>query len=246
VSESAARALWPEADPVGQVVRLDEASLESRTLTVAGVVRDVPGLRVMPFEKAVVYVPTSAARAGTSIVARVHGDPERARRALVTRLAAVDPEMGRRVITMKTLARAETELLRIAFALTVALGGLALVLTLSGLFSVLSYLVEQRTREIGVRIALGATTRDVARLVLSQSIRPVGFGLLVGGTSAAGLAVLLLATPAAATIGGVVHVFDPVAYAVSASIIIAACLAAASIPAARAARLDATQALRSE
>ena len=61
------------------------------------------------------------------------------------------------------------------------LGGLALVLTLSGLFSVLSYLVEQRTKEIGVRMALGATAGDVTRLVLSQSIRPVGVGLLIGG-----------------------------------------------------------------
>ena len=128
---------------------------------------------------------------------------------------------------MRTLARMDTYFLQIAFWLTVVLGGLALALTLSGLFSVLSYLVEQRTREIGVRMALGATTRDVTRLVLSQSIRPVGFGLVIGGGSAAGLAALLLATPAAATIGEIVHVLDPVAYAVSLLIIIAACLVAA-------------------
>ena len=147
---------------------------------------------------------------------------------------------------MRTLARMETYFLQIAFWLTVVLGGLALALTLSGLFSVLSYLVEQRTREIGVRMALGATTRDVTRLVLSQSIRPVGVGLFIGGGSAAGLAALLLATPAAATIGEIVHVLDPVAYAVSLLIIIAACLVAASIPATRAARLDPTRALRQE
>jgi putative ABC transport system permease protein len=95
-------------------------------------------------------------------------------------------------------------------------------------------------------MALGATTRDVTRLVLSQSIRPVGFGLFVGGGSAAGLAALLLATPAAAPIGQIVHVFDPVAYAVSVLIIIAACLVAAAGPATRAARLDPTRALRQE
>jgi ABC-type antimicrobial peptide transport system permease subunit len=128
--------------------------------------------------------------------------------------------------------------------LTVVLGGLALALTLSGLFSVLSYLVEQRTREMGVRMALGATARDVTRLILAQSIRPVGVGLLIGGGAAAALAAVLLATPAAATIGAVVRVFDPLAYAVSLIVIIAACLAAASIPAARAAHLDPAQTLR--
>jgi hypothetical protein len=268
VSETAARALWPNADAVGQVARLDpdptseprrvgdlsavapgakeEPPLESRTFTVAGVVRDVAGFRFAPFKAAVVYVPTSAAMPKTSLIARVHGDPELARQTLLNRLTTIDPDMARQVFSMRTLARAETYFLQVAFWLTVVLGGLALALTLSGLFGVLSYLVEQRTREIGVRMALGATTRDVTRLVLSQSIRPVGFGLFIGGGSAAGLAALLLATPAAATIGEIVHVFDPVAYAVSLLIIIAACLVAASIPATRAARLDPTRALRQE
>jgi putative ABC transport system permease protein len=119
-------------------------------------------------------------------------------------------------------------------------------LTLSGLFSVLSYLVEQRTREIGVRMALGATALDVTRLVLSQSLRPVVVGLVFGGGSAAGLSALLLATPAADIIGQMVHVLDPVAYVTSLLIIMAACLAAASIPATRAACLDPTRTLREE
>ena len=84
------------------------------------------------------------------------------------------------------------------------------MLTLSGLFSVLSYLVEQRAKDIGVRMALGATTRNVAQLVLSQSLRPVSIGLVVGGGLAAALATVLMATPAASAIGSVVHVFDPV------------------------------------
>ena len=225
---------------------VDEPPLESRTFTVVGVVRDVAGFRFAPFKQAVVYVPTSAAMPRTSLIARVHGDPELARQTLLNRLTAIDPDMARQVTTMRTMARMETYFLQIAFWLTVVLGGLALALTLSGLFSVLSYLVEQRTREIGVRMALGATTRDVTRLVLSQSIRPVGVGLFIGGGSAAGLATLLLATPAAATIGEIVHVLDPVAYAVSLLIIIAACLVAAAVPATRAARLDPTRALRQE
>jgi predicted permease len=255
VSEATALALWPNADALGQVVRLDadsksetrgvdETPLGSRTFTVVGVVRDVAGFRIAPFKQAIVYIPTSAAMPNTALVARVHGDPELARQTLLTRLTSIDPTME--VVTMRWVTRMETYLLQLAFWLTVSLGGLALALTLSGLFSVLSYLVEQRTREIGVRMALGATNRDVTRLVLSQSIRPVGVGLFLGGGSAAGLAALLLATPAAATIGQIVHVFDPVAYAVSLLIIVAACLLAASIPASRAARLDPTRALRHE
>jgi predicted permease len=257
VSETAARTLWPDAEPVGQVVRLHpdpaaqppgggEPPLESRAFAVVGVVRDVTGLRIAPFKKAVVYVPASATMPATSLVARVHGDPELARQALLNRVTTIDPAMARQVITMRTLARIDTYFLQIAFWLTVVVGGLALALTLSGLFSVLSYLVEQRTREIGVRMALGATTRDVTLLVVSQSTRPVGVGLLVGGGSAAALASLLLAIPAAAAIGDIVHVLDPAAYAVSLLIIIAACVVAAAVPATRAARLDPTRALRQE
>jgi ABC-type antimicrobial peptide transport system permease subunit len=182
----------------------------------------------------------------TSLIARVHGDPELARQRLLNRLTMIDPNMARQVLTMRTLARMDTYLLQIAFWLTVVLGGLALALTLSGLFSVLSYLVEQRTREIGVRMALGATMRDVTRLVLSQSIRPVGVGLFIGGASAAGLASLLLAMQGAAAVGGIVHVLDPVAYAVSLLFIVTACALAGLIPARRAARLDPASTLRQD
>ncbi|MGH9199708.1 MAG: ABC transporter permease [Vicinamibacterales bacterium] len=256
VSETTAHALWPNADAVGQVVRLDrdakseprsvdEPLLESRAFTVIGVVRDVAGFRIAPVPKAVVYVPTSAAMPKTALVARVHGDPDLAGQTLLNRLTMIDPNMDQ-VGSLRWVTRMETYLLQVAFWFTVVLGGLALALTVSGLFGVLSYLVEQRTKEIGVHMALGATTHDVARLVLSQSIRPVGFGLLIGGGSVAGLSGLLLATPAAAPIGEIVHALDPVAYAVSLLIIIAACLVAASIPATRAARLDPTLTLRQE
>ena len=132
------------------------------------------GFRLAGFKEAGIYVATSAATAETALTVRVHGDPELARRALLKRLVTVDPNMGM-VITMRTMGRLETYALQAAFWLALVLGGLALVLTLSGIFSVLSYLVEQRTKEIGVRMALGATTRDVTSLVLSQSARPVVF-----------------------------------------------------------------------
>lgn len=256
VSETVARQLWPKSDAVGQMLhlepdpnsetrRVDEPPLPSRTFTVVGVVRDVAGFRLADFMEAGVYVPTSFATAETSLTVRVHGDPEQARRALLQRLTAIDPNMGQ-VITMRTIARMETYLLQIGFWLTLVLGALALVLTLSGLFSVLSYLVEQRKKEIAVRMAVGATSRTVAGLVLSQSARPVAVGVVAGSGLAAGLAIALMSTPAATKIGSIVRVFDPVAYAASLACIVTACVLAASIPVLRAARIDPMRTLRQE
>jgi predicted permease len=258
VSEHAARQLWPGADAVGQILRLesdpktdpreaDDPPSLSRSVVIVGVARDVAGFRLgaSRIGSSGVYLPISAEAAKTSLTMRVRGDVDRARRSLVDRMAAVDPNMGE-MSALRTVARMEAYLLAIPFWLTLVLGSLALVLTLSGLFSVLSYLVEQRTREIGVRMALGATSRAIAALVLSQSARPVGIGLLLGGSLTAALGGLLLATPAAEDIGSSVRLFDPVAYLASLLCIIAACAAAALIPALRAGRIDPVGAIRQD
>jgi predicted permease len=255
VSETAAHRLWPNRNAVGQMVRLQTAQtrspdaqpLPSRTFTVVGVVRDVGGGLQMPdvFGFRGVYLPTGPENPGTSLTLRVRGDPELARQALLERLTRVDPGLGA-ITTLRTLAGLQSYILGVAFWVTVVLGALALVLTLSGLFSVLSYVVEQRANEIGVRMALGATTRNVVALVLSQSLRPIGIGLVAGGGLAAALAMILMSTLGAAEIGRIVHVLDPVAYAASVMVIATACLLAASIPALRAARIDPVATLKKE
>jgi ABC-type antimicrobial peptide transport system permease subunit len=149
-------------------------------------------------------------------------------------------------VTLKTVAGMATYFLQLAFWLTLVLGALALLLTLSGLFSILSYLVEQRRREIGVRMALGATTADVGRLVLGQTVRPVAAGLVIGVGVALALAIALLASPVASSIGLLVRVLDPVAYAASLSVIVIACALAAWIPAMKAAHIDPMSCLRQE
>jgi predicted permease len=268
ISENAARKLWPNGDVVGQVLRLQEdrqagkqidrdnrrpsvrdSALPSpfRAYTVVGVARDVRGSA--PFQNlsfSGVYVPIDLQSPGTELRLRVRGDLEQARRAVLDRLLQIDPALDHEVGTLRTFAGIGIYILQIAFCVTLVLGGLALVLTVSGLFSVLSYLVEQRAREIGVRMALGATTKNIAMLVLSQSVRPVGLGLLAGGGLAAGVAIVLMSLPGAVAIGNTMRVFDPLAYAASLLVIVTACVLAAWVPVFRAARVDPITTLRND
>ncbi|HLG54139.1 MAG TPA: ABC transporter permease [Vicinamibacterales bacterium] len=232
VADTVARQQWPKGDAVGQVLSLEAPS---RTLTVVGVVRD---------PERTIYLPTGPETPGTDLTLRVRGNPDQARRALLGRLPGLDPAFG--VMTLRTLTGMQTYLLQSAFWVTIVLGGLALVLTVSGLFSVLTYLVEQQAKEIGVRMALGAATKHVAGLVLTQSIRPVGIGLAAGIGLAGAVATVLMATPAAAQIRESVDVFDPVAYIASALVIATASLIAVSVPTLRAARIDPMATLRKD
>ena len=264
VSESVARALWPGGSGVGESFRfepdapqagamvpltadapVDPAWTQTRTVTVVGVAKDVPGFRITDVKEAGVFLPTSLDVARTSVVARVQGPPNLARETLLDHFTKVDPAMGN-ITTLQTVARLETFFLQIAFWVALTLGGLALLLTVSGLFSVLSYLVEQRTKEVGIRMALGASSRKVTQLMLAQTTRPVMYGLIAGAGCAASLAAAVMATPVGAHISQIVHVTDPVAYLTSLGVIVTACLLAAWIPAARAAKSDPMRTLRQD
>jgi predicted permease len=253
VAESLARKMWPDRSGIGETFRIEpsadsswrsDATTAGRLVTVVGISRDA-AFRFMDANADSIFLPTSINAPDTSVVARVVGDPDVARRTLLERLTRIDPNMGL-IVTMRTVARLERFFLDIAFWVSLVLGGLALLLTVSGLFSVLSYLVEQRTKEIGIRIALGASSQNVTRFMLAQTTRPVGYGLLAGTGLAASLATVLIASPAAGPIAQIVRVTDPVAYLTSLLSIVAACLVAAWIPAARAARLDPKQTLKHE
>jgi ABC-type antimicrobial peptide transport system permease subunit len=119
-----------------------------------------------------------------------------------------------------------------------ALGGLALALSLSGIYGVMSYLVSQRTKEIGIRMALGASMSAVVRIVLSQSMRLAVMGIVIG--AALGLGVSRLFASELQN----VDTFDAVAYLGSIGVALIAALAAACVPSLRAARVDPMTALR--
>ena len=190
------------------------------------------------------YLPTGPESPGTDLTLRVRGNPEQARVALLERLPGLDPAFG--VMTLRSILGMQPYMLRVAFSITIVLAGLALVLTVSGLFSVLSYVVEQQAKEIGVRMALGATMTNIVRWVLLQSARPVGLGLAAGASLAAAVAIVLIATPLAAEIGDSVDVSDPVPYVAGLLVIVTVCAMAVSIPALRAARIDPIATLRKD
>lgn len=267
VSENVARELWPGGDALGQVVRVepdltigsfepapqDQTSqpndplLRDRVAVVVGIVRDVQGFQIVGTQVggSGVYMPISNDAPDTALITRVNGNLDRARAGLVDDLASIGPNLAE-VSTLQVLEKINAYLLGTSFWLTLTLGALALVMTLTGLFSVLSFLVEQRKREIGVRMALGASRHKIGRLVLWQSARPVGLGLMLGCISTAGLGAVLLATPIAEQIAATVRLFDPIAYTVGIVCIAAACAGAALIPALRAGRVDPLAALRED
>jgi ABC-type antimicrobial peptide transport system permease subunit len=127
---------------------------------------------------------------------------------------------------------------RIFGGISEALGMLALALTAIGIYGVIAYLVEQRSKEIGIRMALGASTRLVVRLVLSQSIKLTAIGLVIGATIA------MVVERVALSQAYMVKTLDSPVYEVSIGIVLAAAAIAAVMPARRASRLDPMSVLR--
>ena len=217
------------------------------TFTVIGVVRDatrVSGADLDKFRR--VWVPIGLEDTDSSLKLRVRGNPDQVRTELAERLTKVDPTPAI-ILTVRSLTVLEAYSLRMACYVSIVLGGLALALTVSGLFSVLSYVVEQQAKEIGVRMALGAAAGTVVRMILWQSVRPVAIGLAAGGGLAAAVAMMILASPeAAAEMPTTIDVGDPFAYIGSLLVIVLSCALAVSVPAFRAARIDPMTTLRKD
>jgi ABC-type antimicrobial peptide transport system permease subunit len=130
-------------------------------------------------------------------------------------------------------------LIRVIGLLAFSLGGLALLLAMAGLFGILTHVVERRTREIGIRLAIGADRGQILRLVLRDGLRPVVKGLVLGLTIGFGSRVALRGN-VLTTIGA----WDPLEFGLLPLVLLAAALVACALPAVRAARVDPNVALR--
>jgi putative ABC transport system permease protein len=237
VNQTLARRLWPGADPVGRQLSAGGARRE-----VVGVVADVPPVSSRGSTPAEVYWPKrQMPRWGTYLVVRTSGEPGAIERPARQRLVALDP--GLDVGSLRTVDQALRRQLvspRFALLLVTAFAAVALVLASVGLYGVLAFSVASRTREIGVRVALGAAPREVAFATVVDGLRLVGAGLAIG---------LAGALAAERLLQGLVPDLPPadtMTLAAAPAVFTLVALVACFIPARRASRLDPAAALRVE
>ena len=248
VSEATAARLWPGQNALGQALHMDPNAKPEpwnkrptyRVATVVGVVKDVISGWVMEgVDPTCAYFPTGPrGPKNVSLLVRVKVDEEVARRALDASMSGFPNSGASVVIPMDEALAMQIYPFRASAWVASALGGLALALSLSGIYGVLSYLVSQRTKEIGIRMALGASTTAVIRIVLSQSMRLAVIGIVIGATLALGVSNFF-----ASQLHGV-NTFDVLAYGGSIGVALMAALAAAYVPSRRAAGVDPVTALR--
>jgi putative ABC transport system permease protein len=238
VSESLARAYWPEDSPLGQMV---PASIPMATTRpqIIGIVADAITTRLHERNMFAIYEPLDpASERSADLMLRVApgaiGVIDQARQ----RLRAIDAQTDVRIVSIESLLKKEADQPRMLAALTGLVGMMAIVLCVIGLYGLTASVVGQRARELGIRVALGADTRQLLRLLMWDSVRPVVLGLALG----AGVALAAGRVLGAAVFFGV-SPHDPLAFAGAAVVLLAASMLAVLAPTRRAAAVDAASVL---
>lgn len=247
VSRSLAARLWPNEDPLGKRIGYP---FPSPWMTVVGVVpdvrldslRDTSSLAVyVPFAQRWLAVRTGGVRPDMSLVLRVVGDPSPVERALPGLVAAIDRRVAvTQIRTMDDVLSQSIAKPRFTLALVGAFALTALLLGAVGIYGVMAYLVSQRSHEIGVRLALGATARDVVLLVVGRGLWLAIIGGLVG------VAISLVATHWLRSLIYGVSPSDPLTFVSVPVLFVMIAAAASAAPARRAAKSDPVRSLRAE
>jgi putative ABC transport system permease protein len=241
VNKTMADKVWPNESPVGKRLMLDynRGKYAYEVVGVTGGIRYY-GLKTDPRPE--VFIPHAQnPYLPMNLVVRTASDPNRMVETIKTQVREMDPTQAvSNIRTMETLVSRSVAADRFSMWLLGLLASLALALAATGLFSLLSYLVSQRTHEIGVRMALGARQRDIFRLVLGQGALLLAAGIVIGlGASficARLFADLLFETSAT----------DPLTFMITPALLSLAALLACYIPARRATRVDPLVALRTD
>jgi len=250
VDEAFARKLFPGQDAVGQRLTDEENNIPGKGPEIIGVAGHVQQSSLDgkgPYQIGF-YAPYSSLARGSplfaatiTLVVRSKGDPQKLEPELRNVLRSIDPQQP--VSAVQTMEEAVSQSLgdrRFSLSLLGAFAGLALALALVGIYGVMSYTVAQRTREIGIRMALGAAHGRVLRLIVGQGLKLAGLGLAIGIGCALALSSVLR------TLLFGVTATDPLTYATIALALGAVAVGACWLPARRAARVDPAIALRAE
>ena len=241
ITQSLARERFSDRDPIGRTIEFGNMDGDLRLLTIVGVVADTHEYGPDAPPRPTVYVSLfQRPRSEISVTMRSMGDPMTISTAARDILRGLDPEIPARFRTLSQVYAASLGSRRFNVILVGFFGATALLLATAGVFGVMAYSVSRRTREIGVRVALGAATRDVLRLILGEGLRTV----LVG--AALGLAGALVLTRTVSSLLFGVTATDPMAFGSVTLLLLAAALLACYLPARRAAKVDPLVALRSE
>jgi len=237
VSQSFGRAVFGNRDPLGNWVRID-----GKPRQVVGVAEDGPSNDFHEQPKPFVFLPfAQTVPDDITLMVETAGEPAALDRAARAAIHGLDP--GARVYDSTTLRKTLDNALSVDRFIAIAssaLGVSVVLLTAAGLFGVLLYAVNRRTREFGLRVALGGQPRQIERLVLGESLRLAAVGVPIG------LAGLAMAARFAGSMLLGVTPLDPLAYVLSGVAAVALALAAAWLPARRATRVDPMEALRAE
>ncbi|MGH7581703.1 MAG: ABC transporter permease [Gemmatimonadales bacterium] len=238
INQTAARRYFPGEDPLGKQIRIMDANHAPRVIV--GIVADVRGIALDSAATPEVSFPASQDPGPlVSLAIQTRGDPHVALPAIRRALAAVDPNQAYYAErTMDELMAATLAARRFDLALLAGFAGLAVVLAAVGLYGVIAFSVAQRTREIGVRTALGADRGRIVSLVLREGMVLGGVGLAIGFPLA------LAVTRVMQRLLFEVRPTDPVTYFATAVGLAAVLLVASFIPARRATRVDPVEALR--
>jgi putative ABC transport system permease protein len=241
VSEGMERVLWRGRDAIGQQIRIGGS--DAPYSTVVGVAEDVRGRLMAGEPEYWYYLPDAQydSRADLNLLVRVNGTARDFGEALRRRLQAAMPGDGYVIVRpMEDLVGPNRRSWELGATMFVVFGGLALVLATVGLYSVIAYGVAQRSHELGVRVALGASGGRMLWLVVGQGIAFAGVGIVIGSVIAllAGLRVRPLLFNQSPS--------DPVVFVAVAAVLLVVAVVASAGPARRAVRADPTVALRSE
>jgi putative ABC transport system permease protein len=239
ISESFAKHYWPNGDAVGKRIGYP---WPSDWITIVGVVKDVRSDSLISTQNETLYRPLAQAPTlNMSIFIRTTSDPGVLAPSIRRAVAGVDPGVPvSDVQSMHAVVERSSARQRFTTLLLSLFAGLALLLGMVGIYGVMSYAVAQRTREIGVRMALGASPSDARRMVLKEGLSLAGAGIVVG---------LMAAAASTRALSGLLYgvtTTDPLTFVVVPAGVVVIVLLASYLPARRATRVDPTTALRAD